>query len=435
MKVKNILSEEQTAAAEWLAKNNGLLLATPGSGKTRTALSMLEMTGERALILAPASVTERTWQDEQKTTELGRRIVAYRGTPKARKRTLDQAGDAHIVCSYELAPELTAKAAGLFDAIVFDEVTRVRNPRGKRYQHIRNNTRGIKHRVGLTGTPCANHYHQLYGQLQQTAGLPMIYQQWLDRFFIRKIMQRTRYNLRPRAYYVDGSNSYELIKPLLEPRVHRMAAGHQGELRTIDHWVSVPEKAHIEVTFDNLIKAQQMAQGQVYVPMPDSPDGLAFVHNVKRDTLADLLEALQGEPALIFYAFRHDIGRIRDAAKTANVNRIEVPDTPRELGALLDDWNAKKIEALVVHPASAGHGLNLQQGSRTVIWYGLPTDAELYEQGLRRVHRQGQTQMVLNHRILARCPMDALLVRLLKQKHGKASELLREEYGKKLKTA
>ncbi len=423
----NTLYKEQERAAYWAGARNGLLLATPGAGKTRTILHMLELTGERALIVAPASVARRTWQDEQKKIQIGKNIVQYAGSTETRQLTLQSHQRSHIVCSYELASECTARYADLFDCVIFDEVTRLRNPKAKRYQAIRNNIRGIPHKIGLTGTPAPNHYHQLYGSLQITAGLPMMYEQWLRDYFEPRV-QRTLYGNKTR--YVDAPDSLERLSPLIEPLMYRMPTGHAGEVRTIDHWVDVPKVAQVEVTMENRVRAHQLAQGRVYkkgIGGPTSdPTWHDIIHTAKQNRLQGLLEELQGEPTLIFYQFKHDTQAITAAAYEAQVPNIQFPGGPTVLNELLPDWNAKKINALVVHPASAGHGLNLQAGGRTVIWYGLPEDAELYEQGLRRLHRTGQTEAVLNHRILADCEIDRLLVDMLATKRQKLDDMLCE---------
>lgn len=420
------LSKEQQQAAEWAAVNNGLLLATPGAGKTRTILRMLELTGERALIIAPASVARRTWQDEAAKLNgwLNTNIIEYAGAPDARAALMQNVGrvaNIHIVCSYELASECTARYADLFDCIVFDEVTRLRNPKAIRYQTIRNHIRPIRHKIGLTGTPAPNHYHQLYGTLQITAGLPMLYEQWLRDYFEPRV-QYTLYGNKTR--YVDAPDSLERLGPLIEPLMHRMPTQHAGEVRTIDHWVDVPKAAQIEVNMDNRVRAHQLAQGRVY--KGDNHEAWGVIHDFKEDALKNLLTELNGEPVLIFYQFRHDLAAIQQATLIAGTYNVAIPATPYKLSKLLPDWNAKKINALVVHPASAGHGLNLQAGGRTVIWYGLPEDAELYEQGLRRLHRTGQTQTVLNHRILADCEIDRLLAEMLATKRQKLDDMLCE---------
>ena len=119
--------------------------------------------------------------------------------------------------------------------------------------------------------------------------------------------------------------------------------------------------------FANMIEAQQLAQGRVYIERDSGPEKVRYVHNSKLNRLSELLEELQGEPALVFYGFRHDVEAIRQAAKQMEVNRVEVPRSPKELGELLPDWNDRKINLLAVHAMSAAHGLNLQRGSRTCI--------------------------------------------------------------------
>ena len=420
------LSDEQQQAVDWLKDNDGLLLATPGAGTTRTVLGLCDQMGWRALIIAPASVVRRTWSDEAQKAGSRTGVVPWAGPPGQRRKALESVRGRHLAVSYELAPKfLFGHTQAGFDLIVFDEVTRMKTPTGKRYQKIRNALQDFKGRkIGLTGTPSSNHYHQLYGQLQITAGLPMDYAQWLeDHFAPRKIRVATKFG-RPvyTTTWMDRYNSYELIRPYLEPRCYRMPPPKDQPLREIDHWVTLPEdalKLH-ELKDMPLIRQRQVAQGRLYA---DSATHVS-VHTAKQDRLAELLEDLQGEPVLIFYQFRHDLVALTKAAQKANAGFVCAPNTPHQLADATDGWNKKEIPVLALHPQSAGHGLNLQAGGRQIIWYGLPEDAELYEQGNRRLARQGQPETVMVHRILAEQTVDEDIAGRLYTKQDKQAKVI-----------
>lgn len=416
------LSTDQQHAIDWLKDHSGLLIATPGAGKTRTVLGLLEQTDKRGLIIAPANVARRTWSEEAYKVRHTNHVTPWDGFPKERKELAElcKRFGSHLVVSYELAPKfLKEHDPSQFDTVIFDEVTRLKTPTGIRYRAIANALKDHPHKIGLTGTPTSNHFYQLYGQLKITAGLPVIYEDWLENYFTpRRIRVATK---RGTPIYtttwMDRYNSYDLIKPLLEPRVHRMPAPTDEPMRVIDHWVALPKdalKAHEEENL--IIRQRQVAQGRLYVN-----DSAAMpVHDAKRDRLRGLLDDLQGEPVLIFYQFRHDLDAIAFAARKTE-NTLVAPEGPKELAYATEEWNAKQLPILAVHPQSAGHGLNLQAGGHQIIWYGLPEDAELYEQGNRRLARQGQTETVMVHRILAEKTVDEAIAQRLETKRGKAA--------------
>jgi len=133
--------------------------------------------------------------------------------------------------------------------------------------------------------------------------------------------------------------------------------------------------------------------------------------------LEELVEEANGKPVMIFYAFKHDLDRIRKRLKDYDVRTL---DDPSEI----EEWNAGKIQVLLLHPASAGHGLNLQHGGNIVIWYGLTFSLELYQQANARLHRQGQTQKVLVHHILAEGTVDEDVKASLAQKDVSQARLI-----------
>jgi SNF2 family DNA or RNA helicase len=157
-------------------------------------------------------------------------------------------------------------------------------------------------------------------------------------------------------------------------------------------------------------KLLQMANGAVY----DEAHAEHYIHDRKLDALEDLLEAANGKPVLVAYWFRHDLERIRQ--------RFEV----RELKSSQDiaDWNAGKIPVAVIHPASAGHGLNLQFGGCTLVWFGLTWSLELYQQTNKRLWRQGQTETVIIHHILTEGTMDEQVMAALHRKDGTQAALI-----------
>ena len=151
-------------------------------------------------------------------------------------------------------------------------------------------------------------------------------------------------------------------------------------------------------------KLLQMANGAVY-----GRDGACIeIHGRKLDALEDLIEGMNGRPVLVAYWFRHDAERIREKFRVREIRT----------GKDIDDWNRGDIPVAIIHPASAGHGLNLQEGGSTLIWFGLTWSLELYQQTNARLHRQGQRNTVIIHHIICRGTVDERVMEALRRKEG-----------------
>ena len=154
-------------------------------------------------------------------------------------------------------------------------------------------------------------------------------------------------------------------------------------------------------------KLLQLANGAVY----DEDHSVHEVHNCKIEAFMELIESLQGKPALVFYNFQHDRARILKALEKTGLRVRELKTTQDE-----DDWNARKIDILLTHPASSAYGLNLQQGGNHVIWFGLTWNYELYTQANKRLHRQGQEEKVIIHHLICSGTRDEDVMEALKRK-------------------
>jgi SNF2 family DNA or RNA helicase len=154
-------------------------------------------------------------------------------------------------------------------------------------------------------------------------------------------------------------------------------------------------------------KLLQLANGAAY----DEFKGVQEIHNAKLDALEDILEAANGRPVLLFYSYKHDLDRIQRRFPQCRILR-KGADGSKDIA----DWNAGKIELLVVHPASAGHGLNLQDGGNVIVWFGLTWSLELYQQANARLHRQGQKRSVIIHHLVAEGTMDEDVMAALQDK-------------------
>jgi hypothetical protein len=162
------------------------------------------------------------------------------------------------------------------------------------------------------------------------------------------------------------------------------------------------------------MKLLQMANGAVY----EDEGGVFHIHDAKLDALEEIAEANPGQPLLVFYAYKHDLERVKTRFADAVVlNEGDTQD-------IISKWNDGKIPMLLCHPASAGHGLNLQQGGHIAVWFGLNWSLELYQQANARLHRQGQEHSVIIHRIICEDTVDERVIKALDQKDATQRSLL-----------
>lgn len=422
------------------------LLLDMGLGKTVVTLTVLnrlmyeEFSLNRALVIAPKRVAEDTWSREaEKWDHLsGLRVVKVLGTAKQRTAALAQDGDVYVINRENVVWLVeTLGARWPFDGIVIDELSSFKSSRSKRWRALRRVIGAANYVYGLTGTPAPNGYIDLWpemylldrGQrLGRTLGefrntyfnpgahkghivyewrlkpgakaridaklsdlcLSMSKEDWLD------LPERT-YNTVPVALSPSARKLYEQfqkekILPLLRGRDGLRLAGAGAE----DYDSAVIGDMAATVSG----KLLQMANGAVY----DENGEVFHIHDAKLDALEEISDTNPGQPLLVFYTYKHDLDRIQ--ARFPNAEKIKGSET-------ISDWNTGKIPMLLCHPASAGHGLNLQAGGHIIVWFGLPWSLELYQQANDRLHRMGQKQGVIIHHIVALGTLDERVMSVL----------------------
>lgn len=362
----------------------------------------------RALVIAPKKVAEATWQAEAAKWDHLRhlRFATVLGTERQRLAALAADADVYVI-NRENVVWLCERWPG-FDMVIVDESSSFKCPSAKRFRALKRVLPWVKRVVILTGTPAPNGIEDLWAQvylLDRGERLGRYISHYRERYF--------DYN--PwRHEYAPKPGAFEAVQAKIGDICVSMRAAD---------WLQLPERivhdvpvllegaalaAYRRLEKDMLLsvdgedvtalsaaaltgKLLQLCGGCLY-----DEDGVAHtVHTAKLEALGELLEGLHGEPALIFYGFRHELpGITRVLGKAGRAFRILA-------GA--DDvtaWNAGKLGALVAHPASCGYGLNLQDGGRHVIWYTLPWALELYQQANARLYRQGQTKPVIIHRLI-----------------------------------
>lgn len=402
---------------------------------TLTAIAELLARGEarRVLVVAPKRVAEVTWPDEvEKWAHLAHlRVARIAGTRGMREVAAKQDADVYIISRDNIAWLVeTFGRAWRWDMLVLDELSSYKSPSSKRFKALRRVRPLVRRVVGLTGTPAPNTYMDLWSEvylLDQGARLGRTLGSYRRQYFDAWTRgYYTEYQIKDGAQAAIDDKLRDLcislkardVLQLGEPQ--HIIAPARLSTREMDAYrlmareavLSVPEG---EVTAANAAvvtgKLAQMAGGAVY-----TTDGtVAEIHSAKLDVLEELLEQAAGENVLIFTAYRHDMDRI--AARVPHARRME---TAQDIA----DWQAGKVRVMMAHPASCGHGLNLQSGGSIAIWFNLPWALELYLQANARLHRQGQTGAVRIYHILAEGTIDHDIYQSLHDKHVRQEALL-----------
>lgn len=388
----------------------------------------------RVLVIAPLRVANNTWPDEIKKwdhlSHLTYSVVT--GNKQQRLAALRQDVNLYIINRENLKWLVEDYGVPFFyDMIVIDELSSFKSYRSQRFKCLKKLRPHVKRIVGLTGTPSSNGLMDLWAE-----------------FRVLDMGQRLgRYITHYRTTYFDPDKRNQHMvftykpKPGAEQQIYQQISDITISMKSKDYLKLPPltmntikvhlsnqEAAVYDTMRDQLVvdtagkqidalnaaslsnKLSQMANGTVY----DDNRNQVLIHDRKLDALEDLIEAANGKPVLVAYWFKHDLERIK--------LRFEV----REIKTTKDisDWNQGTIPVGVIHPASAGHGLNLQAGGSTLIWYGLTWSLELYQQTNARLWRQGQTDPVVIHHIITENTIDEDILAALKRKDKAQTALI-----------
>ena len=399
------------------------LLLDMGMGKTVITLSAVEKLMHdyfeirKVLIIAPLEPAGHTWPDEvEKWDHLkGLKVSKVLGDLQTRKKALTEDADIYII-NRENVVWLVEQYKGRwpFDMVVIDELSSFKSSKAQRFRAMKKVRKYIKRMVGLTGTPAPNGLLDLWPQmylLDEGNALGKTLTAYRNTWFIPdKRNGMIVYSWKP----VAGAEEeiYKRIDPFC---VSMKSADYLTlpERLSIRHEIEMPESAaamYRQLERDMLLpfedgdidaptaavltnKLMQAAGGTVY----DENGNVRILHDAKLDYLDSLIEGANGQPVLVFYAYKHEKDRILErhpeAVEVKNENAIA-------------RWNEGNIPILLAHPASAGHGLNLQFGGHIIIWYSLSCSLELYQQANKRLHRMGQQNTVLIHHLLMKGTID-----------------------------
>lgn len=439
--MKYVPHDYQFTAKQWVLDHPeaGLFLDM-GLGKTVTTLTAIEelindyMEIKKVLVIAPKRVAEDTWPSEyQKWEHLSNlKVVEIKGTPKERLNALKRPGDIYIITRDNVAWLVeTLKREWDFDTVIIDELSSFKSNKSIRFKKLRLVRPFIKRIVGLTGTPAPNGYEDLWSQiylLDRGRRLGKTITEYRRKYF--HTITRPGYNeykLRPGAkeeidqlisdicISMKFQDYLQTEEPLYIDRPVKLSDQEYKTYKTMER------DAVLEFGEDDYISALtaaevtnkllQLANGAIY----DQDKNYRIIHNKKLEALEELVEEAGGESVLVYYSYISDKERILQRFKNARVLETEKD---------IKDWNAGKIKLMIAHPASAGHGLNLQDGGSIIIWFGLPWSLELYLQANARLWRQGQKQAVRIYHLLTEGTMDSRVLQVLKGKNIRQEELI-----------
>ena len=417
------------------------VLLDMGLGKTVISLNAIadllfdSFEAHRVLVVAPLRVARDTWPAEISKWEHLKHLtyaVAV-GTVKERKTALAANADITIINRENLGWLIDSSGFDFnYDMVIIDELSSFKNHTSKRFQSLMKVRPKVKRIIGLTGTPSSNGLMDLWAEfklLDFGERLGRFITHYRNNYFIPdKRNGEIIYSYKPMPYAEDAiyrkisditismkSTDHlqmpELITSQYEVQLSEDEETRYEELKA-DFILELPEG---EVTAANAAsltgKLSQLANGAIY----DDEGNIVEFHDRKLDALEDIIESANGKPLLVAYWFKHDLQRIK--------KRFDV----REIKTSKDiiDWNNGNIPVAVIHPASAGHGLNLQAGGSTLVWFGLTWSLELYQQTNARLWRQGQTSgtVVIEH-IITKGTIDERILKALSLKEVTQNALI-----------
>ncbi len=432
------LHEYQNYSVDFIKKNPIVaLLLSCGLGKTVTTLTAIndlmfdDFEISKVLVVCPLRVGS-VWKNEVEGWEHlnGLRISVAIGTREERLKALNADADIYVINRENL--QWLIDKSGIpfsYDMVVLDELSSFKNWQSKRFKAFMKVRPMVKRVVGLTGTPTSNGLMDLFAEfkcLDMGKRLGRLIGQYRDTFFTpgkRNGNIVYTYNLKPGAKdeiyrrIGDITISMEAKDHLKMPSLVNSYYQVKMDHKEYKHYARLANEMTVElpkgeVTVANAAvlcgKLTQMANGAIYVS-----DGLQeVIHDRKLDALEDIIESANGQPVLVAYWFKHDLERIKKRLDELGYHygRINSDENIRK-------WNNREFEVGLIHPASAGHGLNLQKGGNIMVWFGMTWSLELYQQTIARLWRQGQTSGTVSIiHIVTEHTIDARITNALKCK-------------------
>ena len=439
--------EYQRYATEYIETHPiAAVLLDMGLGKTSITLTALNnllfdsFEIHKVIVIAPLRVARDTWPAEMEKWE-HLSILQYSvavGTEAERLSALKRQADIYIINRENV--QWLIEASGVpfdFDMVVIDELSSFKNHQSKRFRALMKVRPKVERIVGLTGTPTGNGLMDLWAEfrlLDKGERLGRFIGQYRTRFFL------------PDKRNGQVVFSYKPL-PGAEQQIYKLISDITISMKSTDYLqmpelvstgyevhLSEPERERYEELKKDLVlqlpdgeitaanaaslsgKLSQMANGAVYT---DSGVTIS-IHNRKLDALEDIIESMGGKPLLVAYWFQHDLERI-----TERLRKLKIPFSKLDTSESIRRWNSGELPVALIHPASAGHGLNLQSGGSTIVWFGLTWSLELYQQTNARLWRQGQeSDTVVVRHIITKGTIDERILKALEMKDTTQSALI-----------
>lgn len=455
------MRHQQIAYDFCLSHERAGLFIGMGLGKTVVSLTVFNelkwnrFTVKKALVIAPKNVAQNVWAQECLKWDHLKHIRCSQilGAEKQRIAAIRAEADLYII-NRENVVWLTDYLGGKlpFEMVIIDELSSFKSAGTKRWKALKKAIRPVRYRLGLTGTPAPNGYLDLWPQVYlldegERLGAKLgdyraryftmgahkghVVYEWKLRIGAKDAINRKLQDLclsmksedwlaLPPTLYstvfvqmdAKGRGAYEKFKkdkvlPLLKAAdgIWQLDPRDPGQLAEMNAVIKGDTAATVTG------KLLQMANGAVY----DDTQGVVHIHDAKLDALEEIVEANAGENLLVFYAYQHDKNRILDRFPKARIF-----SGPQDA----EDWNAGKVPMLLCHPASTGHGLNLQHGGHIIVWFGLTWSLELYQQANARLPRPGQKRSVIILHIVCKDTHDEHVLAALQSKDTEQSALL-----------
>ncbi len=428
---RNDLHDYQKYGAEFIIHHPvSALLLECGLGKTVTTLTAIEelmydrFEVSKVLIIAPLRVAMTTWTSEAEKWEhlKGLRLSRVIGSAAERDKALKTDADVYII-NRENVEWLVNNYEFHFDMVVIDELSSFKSHQSKRFRALRKVRPKVKRIVGLTGTPAPNGLMDLWAEIN-ILDMGQRLSRYISRYRYEYFKPDKRNGMVIYSYKPLPDSEDRIYAKLSDICISMKASDHLKMPERVDNVIEVEMNEKEREMYKTLEKEMllpfadgdidavnaaalsnkllQMANGAAY----DENGNVRNIHSRKLDALEDLIEAANGKPVLVYYSYRHDRDRIMDRFPAREIR------TEKDIS----DWNAGNIAVGLAHPTSCGHGLNLQSGGSTIIWFGLTWSLELYQQANARLYRQGQKNTVVIHHIITKGTVDERVMAALESK-------------------
>lgn len=408
----------QETAYNWIMKHDrcGLFLDM-GLGKTVVTLTAIRdlidsLDAERVLVIAPKRVAEDTWSREsQKWDHLRElRISKVLGNEKERRMALQRDADLYVI-NRENVKWLCQNSEWTYDTVVIDELSSFKSPQSQRFKELRKQIVKAKRVIALTGTPASNGYLDLWSEiylLDQGRRLGRTISSYRDAYF-KNVSRDMSYGIwieRPGAQKEINKRLEDICMSMKAKDYLNMPEKIENEIPVVLSPAEMKDYKRMEetalLTLEDGTSIEAFSAAAVMGKLLQLANGFAYdeektahrIHGKKLDALGEIIDCNPGDPVLVFYNFKADLEALLQRFPDARIL-----NTPQDIS----DWNEGKIPLILAHPASVGHGLNVQEGGHIIVWYGLTWSLELYQQANARLYRQGQKSktVVINHLIAA----------------------------------